>query len=174
MGNEQSCSPQNDIDCYYNNFWKKRNSWINSVNRMDTTSKNLDSNFDLMQYEIDKKLSKFVLENNHQDNFKKFKKSFYKRSKDEVFFKEIFDEIKQIDSFDKFIKLSIKLQKMNIVSLYNIGIANDVTVGKPNIHIISVGEFPLSTKAKEMFEINDLEYLDNYSKTINILQCFCE
>lgn len=134
------CTPQNDLDCYFNHEWKKKNSKYLKY-------KSTINNFLILQEEIDDSLIDFVLKagfgkNNIQDNLVRFRQSYFQRKATHNNISLLIEKIQDIKSIHDLANIIKILNRNGIYSLFDIGVVSHHR--EPDTYTFYIGEMNLS------------------------------
>lgn len=165
------CIPQNDLDCYYNSFWKKK--YID--NNIDSVS-----NFSIIESRIDREMYDYIdnLKPSQTDpvinNLIRFRDSYLNsRNNNFIAIINLLNTVKNIKTIDDLTDVVILLNRIGVYTLFTLTVSRHYC--EPDIYVFTIGDIPLTIRPKEIYEnknsvtmikyINMLERVYNYANS---------
>ena len=150
------CTPQDDIDCYYNNAWKKS---------QELSDENPEvNNFSILQGEIDNDFYQFIIrakKNDYvSDQLVKFRESYYSRSNQSKLIIHLTDSIKNIKTIKDLANMIRILNRFKIFTFFAIDVVKHFR--EPDQYVIAIWETSL------VFEQDDFpEKIGSYTSFLD-------
>lgn len=141
------CTPQDNLDCYYNSEWKDKNAKL-------LDNKQSINNFSLTQDQINEEMVHFILnaQNNGNlvhNNMIKLRQSYFSRKGNYDAIKSIIQHINGINNIPSLAKVIKLLNDASIYSFFTIGIIPHIK--DPSIYTYQIGDIDLTLSTKEEY-----------------------
>jgi putative endopeptidase len=166
MGQRQlKCTPQDDLDCYYNREWKQYIGKIKYRLPVD--------NFVIIKNMIDEEMYQLIMNakfgtNQTINNLVMLRESYFNRKQYSEHLKVLIEMIKSINNISGLANIIRLLNSINIQVLFDIHVVPHYR--EPDVYTILIGEFPL-TFEKEYYE--DIEKnIDKYADLLGHIYNF--
>lgn len=130
---KNNCDPQNNLDCYYNNIWKKDNELFSYESSVD--------NFTIIQNSIDNSFYNYITDidfdiNSITDNMCRLRDSFYKRNNSSFFIELLLKKISIMMNIIDLADLIYFFLSHNITNIFSINVEKNFI--NPDIYCLSL------------------------------------
>lgn len=171
------CTPQSDLDCFYNARWKKNVACMKKKLGID---KLIINNFDLVQHEINNELDNWIKNLKPDDsdqinrNIAKIRDLFPNRSENYHIMSKLTQRIANISDMESMIMVIRLLMEYDIPTLFTLNLIPNYRTepGKPIVYILAVGEFPMTLNDPLDYEkenlIEELWFADRLGQSYSL------
>jgi putative endopeptidase len=155
MTMDNVCTPQNDLDCYYNKQWKLHNKLSNN--------KLAINNFTIVQDRIDEDLYNYIIDSEigtepTLNNMIKFRNSYYDKNDVSESLLYLISLISNITNKKELAFVIKILTNLKIDTLFSTGVVPNYK--EPDVYTLAIGEIPLTLESREIYEKKDPELIN--------------
>lgn len=165
--NTIKCTPQNDMDCYYNKQWKKYNKL--------SDDKLAINNFTIVQDRIDEDLYHFIIDSDFDmdptlNNMIRFRNSYYNKKDTSEILILLISLISNIRNKKELAYVIKILTSLKIDTLFTTGVVPNFK--DPDVYTLALGEIPLTFDSKETYENKNSKLINKFIQLLQGLYNF--
>ncbi len=161
------CTPQNNMDCFYNKQWKKYNKLSSdqmAINNFTVVQDRIDE--DLYHFIIDSDLGKDPILN----NMIRLRDSYYNKNDTSDILNSLISLISNISNKKELAYVIKILTRLKIDTLFTTAVVPNFK--NPDVYTLAIGEIPLTFESKETYEHQNPKLINKFIRMLGGLHDF--